>query len=210
MVKLTGPMMSIAASGKFADTMVFARKGGTAYARQRVIPFNPKSPAQISNRAVMKFLSQNWAAIGDTEKATWQALADSMSGVPFNAYTHSNMLNWKQFLPPGYDYPTLRLDDAGVIDNSLSTATGGVGQVSISLNLSTANDNWGVAIFRSTTSSLTPSVNNLVAMVYVPDAGVYTYLDSPLQPDTYYYKYRPFSLGGAWGSASTEDTAVVT
>lgn len=208
MVKLTGPMMSIAASGKFADTMVFARKGGTAYARQRVIPFNPQSASQTGFRAIFKFLSQAWASMSAPDQATWQALADSMTGVPFNAFMHFNQQNWKQFQAPNDTYPRPGADTPGVVSAHLSV--GQVGQALLSYQLGTLNQNWGLAIFRHTVTGFTPSPNNCIAMVPLTDLSLHQYVDSPLQPGTYYYGWRVFSVNGVLKAAETETSAVVT
>lgn len=209
MVKLTGPMMSIAASGKFADTMVFAKKGGTAYARQRVIPFNPKSPSQTGNRALMRFLTQQWANISAPDQATWAALAASMTGVNFNAYIHLNMLNWKQFLAPTQIYP--RAGTGTVASGTGQTAVGQVGQALLLGSGGTANDNWGIMIFRDTNNGFSTAPNNLVAIAECgPSSMNWQYIDSPLQPGTYYYNYRNFTLEGAVSAELGQDSATVT
>jgi len=41
MAKVTGPLMSIDASGAFADTMVYAKWKGIKYSRQYAIPSGP-------------------------------------------------------------------------------------------------------------------------------------------------------------------------
>lgn len=208
MVKLTGPMMSIAASGKFADTMVFAKKGGTAYARQRVIPFNPRSPAQTGLRAMMKFLSQEWSGFSDAEKATWATLAASLSGVNFNAYTHYNLQNLKQFLAPSVEYPATRSGTPSTVSSHLSV--GQVGQVQILYQLSTLADGWGIMLFRDTTTGFTPSPNNLVALLPTPNTSGQTYVDSGLQPGTYYYGWRKFTRDGVLSAAESQTSANVT
>lgn len=50
MAKVTGPLMSIDASGAFADTMVYAKWKGINYSRQYAIPANPKTANQIQIR----------------------------------------------------------------------------------------------------------------------------------------------------------------
>lgn len=50
MAKVTGPLMSVSASGAFASSMVFASWKGTSYVRQLVVPLNPKSAGQETAR----------------------------------------------------------------------------------------------------------------------------------------------------------------
>lgn len=209
MVKLIGPMMSISASGKFADTMVFAKKGGTAYARQRVVPFNPKSAAQTGNRALMKFLTQIWSTIDPSDQATWAALAASMTGVNFNAFIHYNMLNWKQFYAPSNVYP--RTGTGTLPSGSSQTAQGQVGQAFLFGTAGTVNDGWGIMIFRDTVMGFTPAPNNLVSIQrQETGATAWSFIDSPLQPGTYYYNYINFTTGGNKSSSLGEDTVTVT
>jgi len=46
MAKVSGPLMSMQASGKFADTLVFSNRKGANVVRQLVIPANPMSANQ--------------------------------------------------------------------------------------------------------------------------------------------------------------------
>lgn len=53
MAKVTGPLMSMTASGKIADSIVFAAWKGVAYVRQFVIPSNPQSAGQGDTRIMI-------------------------------------------------------------------------------------------------------------------------------------------------------------
>ena len=59
MVKITGPMMSLDAQGTLGDAITFAKWKGRPYVRQRVIPSNPKTGAQLGRRAMFKFLTKD-------------------------------------------------------------------------------------------------------------------------------------------------------
>ena len=56
MAKITGPLFSMEARGKFGD-VVFLQRGGRAIARKRVIPQNPKSVLQQAVRTNLGSLS---------------------------------------------------------------------------------------------------------------------------------------------------------
>ena len=86
MVKLTGPMFSVTASGKFAKCIVFSIWKGIAYARMLVIPANPQTDSQMSFRAMMTFLSQVWANLTAGNQATWEDPAETNGYSPFNAF----------------------------------------------------------------------------------------------------------------------------
>lgn len=53
MAKVTGPLMSMSASGKIADSIVFASWKGTAYVRQWLKPYNPQSSSQGDHRIMV-------------------------------------------------------------------------------------------------------------------------------------------------------------
>lgn len=58
MAKVTGPLMSLSASGTVAKTATFSIWKGRAYVRQRVIPHNPQSPDQQLTRGYLAVLAK--------------------------------------------------------------------------------------------------------------------------------------------------------
>src|SRR5262249_21206011 len=85
------------------------------------------------------------------------------------------------------------------------TATGSLGQVSLSWSAST--DNIGVtgySVYRSTTSGFTPSTANRIAQV----TGT-SYTDTGLAPGTYYYKVQAVDAAGNLSASSPQASAVV-
>lgn len=209
MARVDGPLMSMGASGSVAGTVVFSRWKGRPYVRQLVRPANPQTPNQISVRSIMRFLSQNWAAIDAPQKANWTDLAEQNKISPFNAYTKENMLAWRNFLPPSQIYPATRTAVTGTLDNW--GATGGIRQVTIDWEWTSYANTWGILIFRSTSSSFTPGFSNLVQAVFSPeDNDSHTWIDTPLAAGTYYYNARPFSIDGLLGAAFGEESATVS
>jgi len=59
MAKVTGPLMSMSASGKLADAIVFSIWKGQAYVRQWLVPANPKSAAQGNQRTMLAGLGRS-------------------------------------------------------------------------------------------------------------------------------------------------------
>lgn len=208
MVKVTGPMMSMSASGTLGQTLTFARRGGTAYVRQHVIPHNPKTAPQTGNRAMWRFLSQNWAAIPQVDKDTWAALAASKSGQNFNAYMAKNQTDWKQFLTPEQTYPRSSTGTPGTV--TLNQTQGSVGQTNGILQLSVAADNWGAVIHRSATPAFTPSVSNCVLVILANAASVFSWVDTPVAAGTWHYQIALFTDEGIKDSYQAETTATVT
>ena len=60
MAKLTGPLFSLTASGKLAGSLVYGDWKGINYVRQRVIPANPNSAGQQTQRSYFTLAVNQW------------------------------------------------------------------------------------------------------------------------------------------------------
>lgn len=208
-MKVTGPMFSMTASGQIGGVLVASNWKGRAYFRSLVKPANPKSPLQISTRSMFKFLSQNWAALTTAEKATWQTIADQIVASPFNAYMQKNQTDARNFLSPGQQTPILRADTPGVL--TTWTATAGVRQITLDIEAAAAGDaTWGTVIYRSLTTGFTAAVSNIHAVILSTPAAPVTFVDTPLDPDEYFYRAQPFADDGGKAVLEAEISAVVT
>jgi len=67
MARVSGPMMSIDASGKFANTMVFSIWKGRNYVRKHFIPANNPTTAQLGFRATFGDAILAWKTIPATD-----------------------------------------------------------------------------------------------------------------------------------------------
>lgn len=63
MAKVTGPLFSMEARGKFGD-VVFLQRGGRSIARKRTVPANPRSPLQQAVRLNLGSLSRIYLSRG--------------------------------------------------------------------------------------------------------------------------------------------------
>jgi len=71
MAKVTAPLLSFAASGKIADTLVAFSWKGVNVMRQYVIPTNPKTAAQVAHRSLFSACVSVWRnSFTDTEMRT--------------------------------------------------------------------------------------------------------------------------------------------
>lgn len=77
MAKVTGPLMSMDASGAFGGTLVFGKWKGKNTVRQLVTPANPQTAGQMNarNRTRVTGAIQNWVNT-TTMKAPTQTLTD--------------------------------------------------------------------------------------------------------------------------------------
>lgn len=201
--------MSLDASGSLGGALVFSKWKGRPYVRTLVKPSNPKSALQVSMRAMFKFLSQQWAGISTANQATWQDKADAGVYSTFNAYVSENQERWRNFLAPGQADPVGEAGTNAVVN--AVTATAGVRQITINVDITTQNDGWGWCLYRSLTTGFTPGVSNLIAVGITAGDGASTdYVDTPLDPDTYYYVVQCFNNDGLFQLPEAEVNATVT
>jgi len=208
MVKLRGPMFSMAASGTIGKTATFATWKGRAYARQCVVPANPKSVLQVSVRAMMRFLSQAWVSVGSTPQGSWDEAAAALNVSPFNAYIKANCQRWREFQAPGQTDPVPETGTPPVA--TLDTAVGGPSYMDVTFTITTLNDVWGVILFRSPTTTFDTSRANAIRVLPVDDTGALVYTDSQLAAGNYWYDARFFTKEGVLGAEEGEVTGTVT
>lgn len=204
MVKVFAPALSLDASGTIGKAITFSKWKGRHYLRERIIPANPKSGLQVGFRSMFKFLAQNWSPIASGDKATFDALGDSLAVSPFNAYMRANQNRWRNYKGPAVNLAAAETGTVAAWNGGTPAATGGPSNVTLEMTPATKNQNWGVAIFRSTDTGFTPGLSNCVAVILVNDTAAFTFVDSPLSVDTYYYDTRRFTTAGLWGTLDGE------
>jgi len=208
MVKIKGPLGSAEASGAFGGTAVFSSWKGRSYARTKTIPTNPKTGAQVSVRAMMTFLAQVWTTMSDANKATWQALAESVGIPPYNAFISTNLERWGQFRAPGRTSP---IGSTGTLSNGvLFTATGHAGYVDLFIMQTILRDGWGVILFRNQVIPLLPTREDAIHVFHTPTSSTFHYDDQGLDPGVYQYKLLTFTTDGKKSVSLVTKTATVT
>lgn len=208
MVKVNAPALSLDASGSLAGALVFSKWKGRNYVRQLVTPANPKSGGQVGVRAMFKFLSQDWTNLSDANKATWEDRADDLIASPFNAFMSYNQRRWRDFNSPSKEDPATEVATAP--STCTGVATPDVRSITLAVTHGANAADWGIAIFRSTTTGFNLAFSNCIAVVKCDAAGDAEYVDSPLEPDTYYYNYIGFMIDGKEGADGTECNGTVT
>lgn len=129
-----GPLFSLGARGKLGGVLVFAGWKGIDVAREYVIPSNPQTAAQVTQRSYMTEAVDEWhttgaAALEGADKSAWDRFAGvlgPMSG--FNAFTRE-WINERVAggTPPGHFYnvdntdPTANSFDVDVDGDGLTT-----------------------------------------------------------------------------------------
>jgi len=207
MAIVKGPAMSLDASGSLAGAVVFSKWKGRNYIRQLVTPANPKSGSQTGFRMSMKFLAQIWAGLTAGNKATWEARSSDMIVSPFNAFTSYNQLRWRNFLTPTKEDPAAMASAAATA--ATGAAVAGVRMATVTLTDTGTPPDWGYQLFRSTLTGFTPGISNCIANVPWSGAATTDYVDTPLDPDTYYYRSRGFNDDGVPGALDIEFSVII-
>lgn len=90
MARVYGPLFSLDASGTIADAMTFSKWKGLNYVRLRVIPGNPKTASQTSQRNTLAAAVSSWkdvASVPVASKTSWDTYASGTGMSGFNRYT---------------------------------------------------------------------------------------------------------------------------
>lgn len=208
MVRVKAPALSLEASGSLANALVFSKWKGRPYVRSLVTPANPKSGGQVGMRQSLKWLSQQWASQTTTDQSSWETRANQQIISPFNAFVGFNQFRWRDFLAPTANDPPATAMTAAVVGTT--TAVAGVRSITVTMPITTANDGWGVMVFRNLTTSFSTAFDNLIGIGQVDGTNDIVLVDSPLVPDTYYYNFREFTYDGQLGPEDGEINATVT
>ena len=87
MPRLTGPLFSLDARQTLAKTIVYSAWKGLNYARLRVIPYNPKSAAQLGVRTTLTYGVQYWrdGTVSAADQIAWNGYATGLNESGFTA-----------------------------------------------------------------------------------------------------------------------------
>ena len=208
MARVTGPFMSISASGTLAKVLTAATWKGRAYMRQRVIPANPKSAAQSGVRSMMSFLAKQWTNLSAGEQASYEADATERQISPFNQYVSANLLRWQVFDGPTQEWPAAEASTPLTVSDQ--TLTGGDGHIIVQLTPSGGTAIWGFIILRSLAAITVPNWTNTVHVLEADAANQVEWTDSPLDAGTYHYRSAAINDDGIVGAFIADDSAVAT
>jgi len=206
MAIITGPLMSVDASGKFGGSMVFSKWKGRNYARKLVIPSNPREPKQLGVRAMLTFLAKAWAAIKVAEAADYQDLADADAISTFNAYMGKNLDRWQENKGPSQSYPPADASSACAI--TTAPLTGHADYVTAVVTPATNANIWGIMVWRDSVS-VAATWANCVAVYFQAAVAAHTFTDSPLEPGTYHYRFAQFNKDGVIGTILADASIAV-
>lgn len=208
MALVTGPLFSVDASGKLADSLVYAKWKGRNYVREYVIPSNPRSLGQRVGRAMLAFLSQEWSSLSTADKNSWASLGAASSYSPFNAYIRNGLDRLRDAFGPTQAYPALDTAPASGL-NSL-TATGASGKITgaAELNLAQTNE-WGIGVTILEGAVSSDAMAQTAVIIRDPSQDSRAYEINNLEPGTYSIGAFVISEDGGYAADVLEVLSVV-
>lgn len=140
MAVLTGPLMSLSASGTIADTITYANWKGVQYARTRVIPSNPQSTEQTRTRTVFSFLQEYYKFAPSIARQPFIAAVLGIPMTPINMVLSKNVFNLRTEVD--LDLMVFSPGAGGGIPPSAIVVTPGNDQLSVAVTAPTAPTGW--------------------------------------------------------------------
>ncbi len=94
MAKPDKPLLSLGARGTIADSLTFQKRGRATIAREKPIPENPRSEAQLAQRQIYTDAIAAWHALTPAEKEAWRGVCPGLS--PYHCFMRSEL----KYVPP--------------------------------------------------------------------------------------------------------------
>lgn len=204
MVKVTAPMLSLAASGTLGKAVTFSNWKGRAYVRSRVIPANPQSGLQVGMRAGITACSDFWNnALTAPGRASWNAGVGTEAISGFNLFTRISQQNVRN------NYALcISFTDRDRSETPPAPAAPAAAQDGTDMDITWTDEatSQGVLIFHSLTTPFTPSAINLVAIVR-KTLQAWTHRNPGV--GTHYYDIRSMGVDGGVGALAGEFTGTI-
>jgi len=135
MAKPKSPLLSLGARGTIGDALTFQKRGRGTIAREKPIPKDPRSKAQLAQRQRYKDAVAVWHALTPEEKEAWRGVCPGLTA--YQCFMSSEL----KYVPPPIpiDIGSEAIDRAGyyasgdtaiVLDNP-ATASGTITSVEI-------------------------------------------------------------------------------
>ncbi len=89
MAKPKNPLLSLGARGTIADSLTFQKRGLGTIAREKPIPKDPRSEAQLAQRQRYTDAIAAWNALSPEEKEAWRGVCPGLS--PYHCFMRSEL-----------------------------------------------------------------------------------------------------------------------
>jgi hypothetical protein len=147
--KTSGPLLSFRSRGSIGKAMTLGSWKGISYARQYVIPANPRTTAQVNNRNSFRWIGEAWRYAPDVLRAPWRAYVRGKPLTDRNAFLREN----QPVLREADDITNIRLSIpvlGGPAPATFSANAGSSsGTIQVSASPPTLPDGWSVTAFHA-------------------------------------------------------------
>lgn len=209
MVKLTGPLISIEASGTLAKLLTYNQQPRGTTLRKKPQPKHPRTKAQVAVQAALTFVTQQWKNRSQAEQDTWDHpdFIDAVSA--YTNYVKFNCQRIRAVLPPIVEYP---YDvPRNTCQSYVPVAIGQTRRVYLWWRCKgVLAQTWGLFIFRGPSPWPAGTFENLCHVGIMDDALPHDHYDHHLEPGTYSYRWQAFSLYGRLGGPVYLNDVLVT
>jgi hypothetical protein len=170
MAKVTGPLFSVDARGKIADSIVFMGWRGLKTVRRYVVPANPRTANQLTTRGFFSTAVNLYHTLSSLDKG---ALRRSASGQPYSGF--NLFVGWcKKALDTAVTWTTI----SGV---TLTPGAAGTGQITIAGD-ATASDEDLKLIYGTTPAMIDGEIAGIAVTL-----GEWSQVVGSLAANTTYY-----------------------
>jgi hypothetical protein len=144
MAKVKGPILSLDASGQIGKSQVYGKWRGVAYARQHVVPANPRSTEQLVTRDTFTNLNDMYKFMLSLSQAPWIAYSQGKPLTPRNALVKHNLpsLRGQADMTAWIGSPGAR---SGLPPNLLTLDNATAGQIGVTIGVPTPPTGWSVS-----------------------------------------------------------------
>lgn len=93
MAKVQLPLLGVSASGTIGDSITFGNWKGINYARQRVIPANPRTQAQVAQRETMTYVVSLYKRVPAVVAQAFELSARNTGMSGYNLFVKRNLVS---------------------------------------------------------------------------------------------------------------------
>lgn len=146
MPKVTAPLLSFGARGQIGHAQVYSSWKGVPYARRYVVPSNPKTTKQVSNRAVWALLNAAFLYAPSAIKQAFDAYAVGKPLTGRNKFFQGNQkLLATDPKPDGIDGLIMSPGNGGGLPATNMSILAGDTQLTVSVDLPEVPSGWAMS-----------------------------------------------------------------
>lgn len=207
MVRTKGPLLSLAATGTIGNVLTASSSKGRSYLKLKVTPKDPRSPRQLSIRAMVTFLNLNWSELDQEDKDLWNPIAAANKISVQNAYLAKNMERWTTNSAPSDD-PAQQPPDSAKRPYFYPPLLLGRG-ARLRAICSPILNSCAMVFYRDVNGLAPPTWENAVHVVKITAPASIYWTDTPLAPGSYYYHAISFTHHGVFSVQSDQRLIVI-